>query len=62
MIPALNNYVPEEKVWNLQVTRIGIGHHTITVKARTREEAEALALEEAGNREYSEHSSEYEIK
>lgn len=52
---------PEEmRQWNVPVTRIGYAHHLIAVSARTEEEAIEKALDEAGNEEFSEKSSEYE--
>jgi hypothetical protein len=46
--------------WDVPVCRVGYGHNTLRVEARTAEEAKQIALEEAGNHEYSEKSSEYE--
>lgn len=45
--------------FEVDITRIGYGCRTISVKARTEREARELADDEAGNHEYSEHTSEY---
>jgi len=47
------------KQWNVPILRIGYSHHTMTVSARTEEEAIERALDEAGGEEFSEKSSEY---
>jgi hypothetical protein len=52
----------ETRAFEVPVVRIGYGFTTIVVMAKTLEEAEELALDEAGDHEYSEKSSEYEIE
>lgn len=47
--------------FDIDVTRYGVSQRIITVEAETMEEAEQLALDEAGNHEFSEHSSEYTV-
>lgn len=57
-----NNGEPSSgQSFDIEVTRFGIGQRTISVRAETLEEAESFALRDAGNYEYSEHSSEYVI-
>jgi hypothetical protein len=46
----------------IPVVRIGYGFKTIEVEAESQEEAEELALDEAGDHEYSEKESQYEIE
>ena len=53
--------LPEEKEYNIQVCRTGIGFATITVHATTQEEAEEQALEEAGDHNYNENNADYTI-
>jgi len=48
--------------FSIPVVRIGYGFKTIEVEANSQEEAEQLALDEAGDHEYSEKSSDYEIE
>jgi hypothetical protein len=49
--------------WDINVWRIGYGHTILRVKGvATRKQAEALALDEAGDLSMSEHTSEYEIE
>ena len=47
------------KKYRVHVCRIGYGHATIEVTASTAKKAEGLALEEAGNHDFTEKSSEY---
>ena len=47
------------KKFKVEVWRISYGFNEIEVEAETPEEAEEIALEEAGNYLYSESSSEY---
>jgi hypothetical protein len=57
-----NGYIPmsqEPEAYEVSVCRTGYGFHRIQVQARSPEEAEELALDEAGDHEYSEKSSEY---
>ena len=51
----------EKGEYHIEVCRIGYGHKTISVTASSHEEAEQLALDEAGSYEFSEHTSEYVI-
>jgi hypothetical protein len=51
-----------EKFYNVEMCRIGYGSRVIVVKARSEEEASEKALDEAGDHEYSEKSSEYEVQ
>lgn len=57
--------VPERDLpridFEVDVTRIGYGHRTVTISARTEDEAVNLADDDAGNHEYPESSSEYEF-
>jgi hypothetical protein len=48
--------------FTVPVVRIGYGFTNIEVEATNQEEAEQLALDEAGDHEYSEKSSEYEVE
>lgn len=50
-----------KKQFNIEVIRTGFGFKTIMVEAENLREAEDKALEEAGDHEYSEKSSEYDI-
>lgn len=45
----------------VQVCRTSYAHCTIKVMAHSQEEAESLALDEAGDHTYSEHSAEYDV-
>lgn len=59
-----NGYIPMSQTpeeYEVSVCRTGYGFHKILVQARSQEEAEELALEEAGDHEYSEKSSEYTL-
>jgi len=47
--------------FDIEVCRISYGFRTINVEAQSQEEAERIALDEAGNHEFSEKSSEYKI-
>lgn len=51
----------KEQTYIIPMTRIGIGYRDIEVKATSQREAEEKALDEAGNHEYSENSSDYII-
>ncbi|MBE0545250.1 MAG: hypothetical protein IH623_28260 [Verrucomicrobia bacterium] len=46
----------------VEVTRIGFGSHTFEIQNVTAKEAQQMALEQAGNREFSEKHSEYEVQ
>jgi len=46
----------------VEVTRIGFGSHTFEIQNVTAEEAQQIALEQAGNHEFSEKHSEYEVQ
>jgi hypothetical protein len=48
--------------FSIPVVRIGYGFKNIEVEANSQEEAEQLALDEAGDHEYSEKESNYEIE
>ena len=45
----------------VEITRIGFGSHTFEVANVTAEEAQRIALERAGNCEFTETNSEYEV-
>ena len=45
--------------FEVQVSRVGYGCRTIRLSARTAEEAEDIAADDAGNHTYSEHASDY---
>lgn len=47
--------------FEIEVCRVGYGFATIPVEAGTLEEAEAIALEEAGGHDFSEKTSEYSL-
>lgn len=46
----------------VEVTRIGFGSHTFEIPNVTAAEAERVALKQAGNHEFSERHSEYEVQ
>lgn len=46
----------------VEVTRIGLGSHTFEIPNVTAKEAKQMALEQAGNHEFSEKHSEYEVQ
>ena len=46
----------------VEVTRIGFGSHTFEIPNVTAKEAQQMALEQAGNHEFSEKHSEYEVQ
>jgi hypothetical protein len=57
-----NGYIPmsqEPERYRVSVCRTAYGFNTIDVQARSPEEAEELALDEAGDHTYSEKSSEF---
>jgi len=45
--------------YKIEVCRIGYGYKTIEVEATSQEEAENMALDEAGDHEFSEKDAEY---
>ena len=47
--------------YNIEVCRISYGFATIEVEAESLEQAEEIALDEAGNYEFSEKDAEYTI-
>lgn len=47
--------------FRIPVRRIGYSFKTIEVEAKNRKEAEEMALDNAGNYEFSESTAEYEI-
>lgn len=49
------------ETFKVEVLRIGYATKEIEVEAETQEEADEKALEEAGNHEFSEKTSEYEL-
>jgi hypothetical protein len=49
-------------VFEIPVTRIGYGCKTIKVAADTKEEAERLAMEKAGDESFLEHDADYEVE
>jgi hypothetical protein len=51
----------EPRLFSVEVCRVGYGFATIEVMAISQEDAEEKALDEAGDHEYSEKSSEYSI-
>jgi hypothetical protein len=52
----------EEKTYIVTVLRTGYAHRNIEVLAISEEQAREKAEDVAGNYEFSEHSSEYEIQ
>lgn len=46
-------------IFKVSVDRIGYGNREIEVEANSQEEADAKALDEAGNFEFSEHNADY---
>lgn len=50
----------EDVEFTVSVTRVAYAHRNIVVKAKTRKEAEEMAIDEAGSLEFIEHTSEYE--
>ncbi len=51
----------EAREYEIEVCRISFAHATIKVMAHSQEEAESLALDEAGDHTYSEHDVDYQI-
>lgn len=51
-----------ERFYNVSMCRIGYGHNVLVAKARSEKEAEEKALDIAGDYEYSEKASEYEVQ
>lgn len=51
----------KKKTFLVPVTRIGYGTKTFEVEARSQKEADAIALEQAGNYEFSEKDADYEL-
>lgn len=49
-------------VFKVSVSRTGYGYSTFEVEAKDSTEAKEKALEEAGDHDYSEHSSEYNVE
>lgn len=49
----------EEVEFTVSITRVAYANRNITVKAKTRKEAEEMAIDEAGEHEFNEHTSEY---
>lgn len=46
----------------VEITRVGFGNHTFEIPNVTAKEARQMALEQAGNHEFSEKHSEYEVQ
>jgi len=46
----------------VEITRVGYGTHTFEIPSATAEEAQTMALSQAGNHAFSEKHSEYEIQ
>jgi uncharacterized membrane protein len=46
----------------VEITRIGYGSKTFEISDVTAEDAERIALEQAGNHEFTEKNSEYEVQ
>ena len=53
--------MPKTKVHDIEVCRTGFAVRTIKVRAQSRPEAIAKALDKAGNEVFSEHASEYSV-
>jgi len=53
---------PALKTYLVEVLRTGYSCRTLEIQAENEEQAASLAEDEAGNYEYSEHTSEYEIE
>jgi len=47
--------------YDVKLTRIGYGATTFKITAKTLDEAKSLALEEAGEHDYNEYNSDYEV-
>jgi hypothetical protein len=54
-------FVLPEQEWTANVCRTGYGFSNVTVRARTQAEAEDKALDEAGDHQFNEKASEYEV-
>ena len=50
------------KRYKVHVIRTGYGHHDIEVDANSKKEAEKKALEQAGDYDFSEYDSDYEVE
>ena len=48
-------------MFKIQVTRIGYATRSIEVEAADEQEAQRIALETAGNHQFTEHDAEYEL-
>lgn len=48
-------------IWEVEVCRISVGFRTLQIEADTRTEARGKALDEAGDYEFPEKESRYEI-
>ncbi len=53
--------VKKKKFYDVDVVRIGYGFKAIQVEAYSKKEAEDKALDEAGDYEYKENSSDYKV-
>lgn len=47
--------------WDVEVCRTGYGHATVRVRAASQAEAETLAMDQAGDIEFSENDADYEV-
>jgi hypothetical protein len=47
--------------WDVEVCRTGYGHATVRVRAASQAEAETLAMDQAGDMEFSENDADYEV-
>ena len=53
---------PKKETYKVEVCRIGYSFATIEVEAENEDEAEDLALEKAGNHDFSEKDAEYSVE
>ena len=51
----------KNKKFTVNVCRVSYAFHSIVVEAKTEKEAEKLALDQAGDHEYSEKSADYTV-
>lgn len=55
----MKNTKPVTRTYTVPVTRISYSSRILTVEASSAEEARRIALDEAGNYEFSEHDADY---
>ena len=60
--PAKTSRSPKKGNFCVEITRIGYGSKTFEISDVTAEEAERIALAQAGNREFTEKNAEYEVQ